>query len=237
MLHLYTMKNKFLRYADDLIWMMYPSLCAACGRPLFTGEECVCTPCRYHLPRTGFHLEKNNPVVKHFWGKVKIQYATAYYYFSKGERVQRLIHQLKYKGRKDVGLVIGKFMGIELKSSPFSDIDLIVPVPLHKGRLKERGYNQSDCLAEGLSLGLKKDFSSTALIRRDATSTQTRKHRYERYKNVENIFEVAGVDLVEGKKVLLVDDVITTGSTLISCAEAILEIPGTKLSIASIAYA
>lgn len=231
------MRNKFLRFADDLLWMMYPSLCAACSRPLFTGEECICTPCRFHLPRTGFHLHTENPVVKQFWGKTNIKNATAYYYFSKGERVQKLIHHLKYKGRRDVGIFIGKLMGMELQESIYNEIDLVIPVPLHVKRLRQRGYNQSDCFAEGLSAGLKKDFSLTALERVEATSTQTRKHRFERFRNVENIFRVKVESSICNKKILLVDDVITTGSTLISCSEAILKVPGTTVSIAAIACA
>jgi ComF family protein len=231
------MKNKLLRFANDLLWMMYPSICASCNRPLFTGEECICTPCRFHLPRTGFHILPQNSVVKQFWGKIPVEHATAYYYFTKGERVQRLIHNLKYKGRKDVGLFIGRLMGVELQKSVFNEIDIIVPVPLHQSRLRQRGYNQSDCFAEGLAAGLKKEFSFKAIERNLATSTQTRKHRFERYKNVENIFKVTDENLIVNKKVLLVDDVVTTGSTLISCAEAILEIPGTSVYIAAIACA
>jgi ComF family protein len=231
------MKNNLIRFADDLLWMMYPSLCAACAKPLFTGEECVCTQCRFHLPRTGFHQFSDNPVARHFWGKVRIANATAYYYFSKGDRVQKLIHQLKYKGRKDVGIFAGRTMASELKNSPFQNIDLILPVPLHKLRLRERGYNQSDCFAEGLSLSMNKEFSGTLLERTEATSTQTRKHRFERYRNVDNIFRINNEEKIEGKKILLVDDVITTGSTLISCSEAILSVPGTSVSIAAIACA
>ena len=231
------MKGNLVQFADDFLWMMYPTLCAACGRPLFRGEECICTPCRFHLPRTGYHLFPSNPVMKNFWGKVKVEQASAYYYFSKGERVQRLIHQLKYKGRKDVGIFTGKLMGEELRKSEFNNADLVVPVPLHKSRYRQRGYNQSDCFAEGLAEGLKINFSFHALERREATSTQTRKHRFERYKNVDNIFQVSDENLLIGKNILIVDDVITTGSTLISCAEAVLSVPGTKVYIAAIACA
>ncbi len=223
--------------ADDLLWMMYPTLCAACSRPLFTGEECICTPCRYRMPLTGFHLISDNPVIKHFWGKVPVKHATAYYSFSKGERVQRLIHQLKYKGRKDVGEFTGKLMGIDLRNSEFNSIELIVPVPLHKSRQKKRGYNQSDCFAEGLSKGLGKNVDFFALERTEATSTQTKKHRFERFKNVEHIFRVTENKSIENKKILLVDDVITTGSTLISCAEALLKVHGVEIYIAAIACA
>jgi len=231
------MKNKFFRFADDFLWMMYPSLCAACGRPLFHGEDCICTPCRFHLPRTGFHLIDENPVVKHFWGKANVKGATAYYYFSKGERVQQLIHHLKYKGRKDVGIFIGFLMGNELQNSVFNSIDVVVPVPLHASKLKKRGYNQSDCFAEGLANGLKKELSVSMLERVEATETQTRKHRFERFRNVDNIFRVADEQSANGRKILLVDDVITTGSTLISCAEALLKVPGTTVYIAAIACA
>ena len=128
-------------------------------------------------------------------------------------------------------------MGNELKRSPFEEIDIIVPVPLHKSRLRQRGYNQSDCFAEGLSTGMKKGFSPEALERVEATSTQTRKHRFDRYRNVDNIFKVTDMNMIGGKNILLVDDVITTGSTLISCAEAILKVPDTKVYIAAIACA
>ena len=231
------MKNNFIRFADDFLWMMYPSLCAACGKPLFRGEECICTPCRFHLPRTGFHLITENPVEKQFWGKVNVRNAMAYYYFSKGERVQRLIHQLKYKGRKDVGLFIGSLIGNELQESLFNRVDLVVPVPLHISRQRKRGYNQSDCIAEGIARGLKKNFSFSVIERIEATSTQTRKHRFERFMNVDNIFRVTDTKAVEGKKILLVDDVITTGSTLISCAQSLLDIPGTAVYIAALACA
>jgi ComF family protein len=193
--------------------------------------------CRFRLPRTGYHQLDDNPVARQFWGKVPVINATAYYYFSKGERVQKLIHQLKYKGRKDVGIYTGKTLGVELMNSGFKNIDMILPVPLHKSRLKLRGYNQSDCFAEGLSMTMKKDFFTDLLQRIEATSTQTRKHRFDRYKNVENIFNVTDDNMLAGKKILLVDDVITTGSTLISCTEKILTIPGTSVFIAAIACA
>jgi ComF family protein len=229
--------NKIISLTDDLIWMMYPSLCAACSRPLFSGEECICSPCRYHLPRTNFHKTIENPVIKSFWGKADVRHATAYYHFSKGERVQKLIHQLKYKGRKDVGEFVGRMMGTELRSSVFNEVEIIVPVPLHKSRLKHRGYNQSDCFAEGLASGLNKISLPGGLERNEATATQTKKHRFERFKNVNNIFIAPDELILKNKKILLVDDVITTGSTLISCAEALLKIPGAKVFVAAIACA
>lgn len=229
--------RKILQYADDLLWMMYPVLCASCNRPLFKGENCICTGCLYHLPYTNYHLQNDNPIIKHFWGKAKIERATAGFFFGKGQRVQRLIHQLKYKGRKDVGDFVGNLLGKELSESDFSRIDMIVPVPLHKSKMKLRGYNQCDCFAEGLSKAMNKPAVPEALRKVEATGTQTKKHRYERFKNVDNIFVVPDPGLIAGKSILLVDDVITTGSTLISCSEALLAVPGTTVNIAAIACA
>ena len=230
-------KSNLKSYADDLLWIFYPEICAACERPLLTGEKCLCTFCKFSLPKTNFHLEKINPVVKHFWGKVPIEAATSYYYFSKGERVQKLIHKLKYKNRQDIGNFVGEMMGMEIKDSVFGTADIIVPVPLHEKKLKTRGYNQSDGIAEGLASSLGKLFEPKMVYRKIETQTQTKKHRFERYSNVENVFSVNENLIIQGKHIILVDDVITTGSTLISCAEALLKMPGTKISIVSIACA
>jgi ComF family protein len=179
---------------------------------------------------------KENPVVKHFWGKIPVHHATSYYHFSKGEKVQKLIHQLKYKGRQDVGHFIGKTMGLELRDW-MTRSDLIIPVPLHEARLKKRGYNQSECFADGLSEGSGITVNSKSLIRSKATETQTAKHRFERYKNMEEVFFVKEPEAIYGKNILLVDDVITTGSTLIACAEKLLEAGSGKINIAAIAAA
>jgi len=198
----------------------------------------MCTYCRLHLPRTNFHLEPDNPVIKHFWGKVNVEAAAAYYYFNKGEKVQHLVHQLKYQGKKEVGNFVGEAYGTELITNDlFNKVELVIPVPLHASKLRKRGFNQSDFFAEGLAAAMKIPFSPDALKRNLATETQTRKHRYERYENVNRVFEIQKPSLLKGKHVLLVDDVITTGSTLTSCAEALLELPGTKVSIAAMAFA
>lgn len=183
-------------------------------------------------------MEADNPVAKHFWGKVNIEAACGYYYFSKGERVQQLIHQLKYKGRKDVGLFTGELFGYDLLNTPpYSSADIVVPVPLHPKKLRQRGYNQSDFFAEGIATAMGIKFGPHVLKKTEATETQTRKHRFERYENVNRVFAVHDVAAVAGKHVLLVDDVVTTGSTLVSCAEALLDIPGTRVSIGAMACA
>jgi ComF family protein len=205
---------------------------------LNTGEKCLCTSCRFHLPKTNFHLEGVNPIIKHFWGKVKVEAAASYFLFTKGEKVQHLIHQLKYRKRKDIGVFLGELYGYDLrKSEIFSSVDVIIPVPLHPKKLRKRGYNQSECFAEGLSQSLKVPYDVRTLKRKKETQTQTRKHRFERFENVNNVFTVNKPEQIKDKHILLVDDVITTGSTLVACAEALLDVPGTKVSIAAIAYA
>jgi len=234
----FSIVTKVQRWLEDLLWLVYPELCASCTKPLNSGEKCLCTGCRFRLPKTNFHLQKENPVVKHFWGKVKVESAASYFLFTKGEKVQRLIHQLKYRKRKDIGVFLGEVYGYDLvKSEDFATVDVIIPVPLHPNKLRKRGYNQSECFAEGLSHSLKVDFDSKTLKRNTETQTQTRKHRYERFENVDKVFSIVDPGKVKDKHILLVDDVVTTGSTLIACAETLLEQPGTRVSIATIAYA
>ena len=221
----------------NFISLIFPKICFACGRSLYHGEECICTYCRYHLPKTDYHLDPENPIAKLFWGRVSIHAATSYYSFSKGGKVQHLIHQMKYKGHKEIGNSIGKFLGAELKQSElFNSVNTIVPVPLHPDKLKKRGYNQSNFLAEGLSKSMFAEADLKSLRRVFYTESQTRKKRYARWQNVETVFEIADKKQLEGKHILLVDDVVTTGATLEACAQKILEIPGTKVSIATMAY-
>jgi len=223
---------------DGLSYLIYPEVCPACLNALRKGELCLCTSCRFRLPRTQYYKDKDNPVAKQFWGKVNIEAATAYYHFGKGEKVQRLIHQLKYKGSKDIGVFVGELFGMEVaKVQPYSEIDIVVPVPLHPSKLRQRGYNQSDSFAEGIATAIGVRFDPDAVRRVKATDTQTRKHRYERYENVSSVFELSKPEDLRGKHVLLVDDVVTTGSTFIACAEVILNVPGSRVSIAALACA
>jgi ComF family protein len=164
--------------------------------------------------------------------------ASAFYSFNKEGRVQRLIHQLKYKGKKEIGFFIGKQYGVELKSSPdFNTVNTIIPVPLHPEKLKKRGYNQSEYFAKGLAAIMNTEINTTTLVREKANESQTKKSRYERWKNVEFVFQLKTTAALEGKHILLVDDVITTGATLEACANVLQQIKGVKISIATIAYA
>ena len=230
--------NILKEYASDFLSLFYPQLCASCGTSLNKGEDVICTFCQHYLPKTYFHIERGNVVEKQFWGRTNIFRAASCYFFQKGSRVQHLIHQLKYKGRTEVGIALGKLYGHDLNQSvDYRTIDLIVPVPLHKSKEIKRTYNQVDLFCEGLSLALEKPWLKNALKRIKATETQTHKTRVERWQNVGTVFHTMNDKLLEGKHILIADDVITTGSTLEACANSILAVPGTKVSIATIACA
>jgi ComF family protein len=222
----------------DFISLIFPVSCNACGNILYKGERLICTYCRYHLPKTNFHLQKDNPVARHFWGKLTIESAAAFYFFNKGEKVQNLIHMLKYKHQKEIGVLIGELYGYELaKSELFKNIDIIIPVPLHLSKKFKRGYNQSDLFAKGLSNAFKKEVDYNQLYKIRASATQTKKSRFARWENVNQVFHLRNSSALENKHILLVDDVITTGSTLETCATVLLQATGSKVSIATIACA
>jgi len=224
-------------YLSDFFDLIYPKICLACENPLMKHEENLCTLCIFSLPKTNFHTLSDNPVSRLFWGKAEIEGAASYFHFEKGGHVQQLIHRFKYKGFKEIGIEIGKHYGTDLKTvEPFSKADVIIPVPLHKSKLKKRGYNQSEFFATGLSASMNIPTDFTSLYRTKATQTQTKKSRYERFENVEAIFKLKEDHPVSGKHVLLVDDVITTGSTLEACCHAITA-AGNKVSLVTMAYA
>jgi ComF family protein len=223
---------------SDFLDMLFPSYCQMCEAGLAKGEKVICIYCRYHLPLANYHLLESNPLEKRFMGKVHIRYAWAYLKFTKQGRVQKALHALKYKGKQEVGQLMGIWYGEELRKSGHGEhFDLILPVPLHPSKLKKRGYNQSDTFASGLSEALATAWSPNLLIRTAASSTQTRKRRFERWKNVESIFGVSDLAQIKDKRILLVDDVITTGATLEACVEVLQEAGCREVSIAAIAAA
>lgn len=229
------MKFQLLNYLAELL---YPRLCVVCGDKLIEQENWICLHCLHHIPRTNFHLDNNNPVAQLFYGKVSIENATSYFYFSKGSKYQTLLHDLKYKGMKELGEEMGKHFAIDLLQSPeFMSVDIICPVPLHPTKEKKRGYNQSWWIASGIAKQMNKELSSNNLCRITATETQTRKSRFERYLNVDGIFELQTPEAFSGKHILLIDDVVTTGATLEACASAILSATNAKVSIATLATA
>ncbi|MDB5140654.1 MAG: amidophosphoribosyltransferase [Mucilaginibacter sp.] len=225
-------------YLADFVSLLFPELCAACKESLVVNEHLICTDCRYNLPFTNFHLQADNIVARQFWGKIQLEGAYALYYFTKGGKIQNLMHQFKYKGVKQIGNLLGKIAGEQLiKNDVFKTIDVIIPVPLHKKRMQQRGYNQSACFAEGLSDKLKAPVEENNLVRVIATETQTHRSRFARFENMQEVFIIKNPEKLVNKHVLLVDDIITTGSTLEACGTQLLKIEGLKLSIATIAYA
>ncbi len=222
----------------DFFSIIFPQVCVACGKPLLKEEQSLCALCVYKLPKTDFHLETENPVAKIFWGRAPVHAAASYYRFEKGGKVQHLMHQLKYKGQRQIGVAIGELYGTELKKSKlFNSVDLIIPVPLHKRKIKVRGYNQSEAFAEGLSQSMKVATNFETLYRAVDSETQTRRTRFLRWKNVETIFQLKDDITLQGKHILLVDDVVTTGATLEACIQTLQKIPNVKISIATIAWA
>jgi ComF family protein len=223
----------------DFIHLIYPNNCLLCGESLVKTESQLCLFCLFSLPKTNYHLQKDNPIEKRFWGKVNIEHASSFFYFQKGSSVQKLLHELKYHGNKEIGELLGAHLGMELLQSPFyKDIDLIVPVPLHKNRYQKRGYNQSECIAKGISSVLKKPVDTQTLIRVVETSTQTKKGVFERWENTNGIFALVDNHAFKSKHILLVDDVLTTGSTLEACAKTLIEGENSvRVSIVTLAVA
>ncbi|MCF6319485.1 MAG: ComF family protein, partial [Proteobacteria bacterium] len=225
-------------WITDFLNLFFPNLCQACDKPLLKSENLICLSCLYKLPKTNFHLHKDNPISRIFWGRANIHAATAFLFFNKGGSVQSLIHQFKYKGNIETGRYLGELMGDDLKESTlFNTVDVIIPVPLHKKKLHIRGFNQSDIIAQGISKSMGVPALIDVLVRTEHTETQTKKARYTRWENVKGKFGIQKSYLIEGKHILLVDDVLTTGATLESCAQTLLEIPSTKVSLATLAYA
>lgn len=221
------------------VWgLFYPEVCPACGTLLAKDEDTVCLSCSFLMPKTAYETIADNPVARIFWGRVPLHAVSACFFFAKKGRVQPLIHSLKYHSDTHAGNYLGRKMAENMKNAPlFSDIEVLVPVPLHPKRLQLRGYNQSEVIAKGMAEVLGISVVADNLIREVATATQTKKSREARWQNVKNIFTVSRPAQFEGKHILLIDDVITTGSTIEACAQALLDVTGVKVSVAAAAYA
>ncbi len=224
--------------ARGLLHVAYPQLCVACGADVPGGQTCFCLPCRTKLSPSKMHLQRENEFTGRFWGRLPLESAAAMYYFTRKSPIQHALHQLKYKNQPQIGVKIGREFGQLLLQSPaFQRIDGIVPVPLHPDKERLRGYNQSAMLAQGLAEAMGKPMITGALVRSLFTDTQTSKKRMERFENVGEVFAIRRPADLEGKHLLLVDDVMTTGATLEPCGQLLLSVPGTKLSMATIAIA
>ena len=223
---------------DDFISLLFPRLCYACGNHLLRNESLICTECYVVIPRTNYHKEENNPVAQLFWGRCQIEKAATFSYYNKGTRIRNLIHNLKYKGVKEIGYELGRIYGSSLGKSGFTgDIDLIIPVPLHPDKERMRGFNQSEIISLGIAEATELPVDVKSLTRNIGSATQTKRSRYERWTNVEGIFKVSDPLAIAGKHILLVDDVITTGSTIESCASELLKIKGVRVSVVALGYA
>lgn len=227
-----------LGYLWDFLALFFPELCAACGKSLFKNERIICTHCIYHLPKTNFHEDPNNKMARQLWGRFPFVQTIAFLYFRKGSRIQNMMHQLKYRKSPETGIRLGELYAYELKRSQvFKKSDLIMPVPLHPEKFKKRGYNQSECIAQGLSAILHIPISTKNLVRQENTDTQTKKSRYARYENLVHAFHVNDKSELINKHIMLIDDVMTSGATLEACSILLQEIEGVEISICTIAYA
>ena len=224
---------------SDFVALIFPRLCLACEKPLPHGEPYICLDCQLNLPQTDFHEHKDNLFTEKFLGRVPVEAGAALFYFTKKSKTQHLIHHIKYGDKREVGTALGRFLGKKLAQSPhFQELDFIVPVPLHEKKKILRGYNQAEVFADGLSEVLNIRVETQVLVKIKKTDSQTRKTRLERLKNTEDVFHVSNPSLFEGKSILIVDDVLTSGATLEACAVAVLEeVKNVKISFATIAFA
>ncbi|HEX7754793.1 MAG TPA: ComF family protein [Niabella sp.] len=223
---------------NALLHLFYPHVCAGCASDALPLNSQICLYCLQALPVTGFENHVNNPIEKIFTGRIRFDAAAAQYYFSKKSSLQQIMHQLKYGGNKALGHQLGVLLGTALKASGrFEAIDALVPMPLHNTREQKRGYNQAALLTEGIAQVLGKPVWKDIVIRVKPTETQTKKNRIERWKNMDGSFFIADNQKAINKHLLLVDDVVTTGATFEACGSVLLNIAGTRLSIAALCYA
>lgn len=225
----------------NLLNLFFPEVCLACNHQLMDNEADICTSCRHELPTTNFHLEKNNAVEKVFYGRIKLEHATALLFFQKKGIVQQLLHNLKYRGYERIGTLLGKWLGYELQNSVhYKNIDLVIPVPLHKTRLKKRGYNQVEKFAQEIAKALNAEYKPNILIKTTSTTTQVFKKRLARWDSSKASFQVVNTHLLENKHILIVDDIITTGATIEACANQLFMANSNKnlkISVATMAIA
>jgi len=221
-----------------IIDLFFPKLCYACHEVLNDHEQDICTDCRNNLPVTNFHFHKDNNVSKVFYARVKVEYGTALFRFEKKGLVQQLIHNLKYKGQESIGVFLGDWLGGELKTvKEYSEIDIVIPVPLHKNKLKKRGYNQVAQFAEHIASALNVKYIDNVLLKVTNTDSQVLKSRFARWTSNEELFTLQNKSTIANKHILLVDDLITTGATMEACINVLNQAENIKISVACMAIA
>lgn len=229
------MKNFLIFILQNVLDIIYPRICIICLNALVRGESHVCIACLNDLPRTNYHIHTEHDLEQRFWGIIPVESVCSFFYFQ-NEGVRNLIHEIKYRNGQELAVYVGELYARELSESGFFDqIDYIIPVPLHPKRLKERGYNQSLRIAEGLSEISKKPIADDVLIRSIYNVTQTKIPKEKRWENVNAIFQIINKDKIKDKHILLVDDVLTTGATLIGCASELQKETSVKVSILTLA--
>ena len=222
----------------SIINLFFPMVCSGCSSFLLSNENVICTICRHNIPLTNHHLNPENDAFKKFYGRIPVIHTSALFYFHKKGIAQELIHNLKYKGHEEIGTILGEWYAEDLKKvGLLQSIDEIIPVPLHRRKLKERGYNQVTAFGKALSSGLNLGYNDSLLIRNVYSKTQSKKNLLGRIEGIETIFDVSFTAKDHRKHFLLIDDVITTGATLEACSRALLKIPGAKISIICMAMA
>lgn len=219
--------------------LFFPSCCMVCSNDLILQENCVCRVCTTNLPFTNFHVLPNNTIEQIFWGRLPIQNATSILFYRKGEVVQKILQGIKYHHKTQLGIEMGRLMGKQLYDSLFlKDVDVVIPVPLHHNKMRKRGFNQSLLLANGFSEITSIPIDVNTVYRAEDNATQTRKGRFDRFKNVDGIFKLNDNEQLDGKTILLIDDVVTTGSTIEALGSAILQsTKNVKLLVVTLAYA
>lgn len=223
---------------NDFLSLIYPRHCEACGNNLFGHESLICNHCHITLPKSNYHLDMDNSLMKTLAGRVPLVYGLSFYLFEKSGKVQKLLHAIKYQDQKELAEHLGKMYASDLVAAKcLKDVDVVIPIPLHKHKLKARGYNQSEWYAKGIAAHMDKELSLDSLVRVIETSTQTKRKKYERWENVDGIFELNNNSQLENKHILLVDDVVTTGATIEAAWQVFKTISGLRMSIASIAFA
>ena len=220
----------------DLWDLFFPECCIICDERL-KHEHFLCFRCLATLPHTNLHLQRNNEVERNFWGKFPVERASSFLYYAKGSVVRQLLYELKYYGNKEIGGFLGRYMAAELLPSGFFEgIDYILPVPLHRKKERLRGYNQSEWL-KGVGSVTSIPVLSDVMERCKYTETQTHKGLYERWENVCDIFVCNTPAILQGKHVLLIDDVLTTGATIVSCSDALKDVADIRISVLTLALA
>ncbi|MBA2500727.1 MAG: ComF family protein [Chitinophagaceae bacterium] len=229
---------KLQEIREAFLHMLFPHVCAGCGNDIISSKNILCLTCLHAMPETQFQFFQSNPVEKNFWGRLSIQAATAQYYFTKESLMQILLHELKYKGNRALGIYLGRLMGEQIiQSERFAGLEALIPLPLYASRERKRGYNQSALLCRGMAEVMMIPVIHDAISRNKFTDSQTKKGRIERWKNMEGKFEIMNGDAISDRHILLVDDVITTGATMEACGTELLSVPGVDLSLASLCYA